>query len=41
MSISEKLQVIAENQQLVYQAGYNKGVAEGGGAVSASTGGRG
>jgi hypothetical protein len=33
MSISEKLQVIAENQQLVYQAGYDKGVAEGGGVV--------
>jgi hypothetical protein len=29
MSIAEKLQVIAENQQLVYQAGYDKGVAEG------------
>jgi hypothetical protein len=30
MSISEKLQVIAENEQRVYQAGYDKGVAEGG-----------
>ena len=37
MNISEKLQVIAENQELVYQAGYDKGIAAGcggGGEVS-------
>lgn len=33
MSIADKLQVIAENEQRVYQAGYDKGVAEGGGEV--------
>lgn len=31
MSIAEKLQTIAENEQKVYDAGYNKGKAEGGG----------
>lgn len=31
MSISEKLATIAENQQKVYDAGYNKGKSEGGG----------
>lgn len=31
MSIAEKLQVIAENEQRVYQAGYDKGLAEGDG----------
>lgn len=30
MSIAEKLQTIAENEQKVYEAGYNKGKAEGG-----------
>lgn len=30
MSIAEKLQTVAENQQKVYNAGYNKGKAEGG-----------
>lgn len=29
MSISEKLQVIAENQELVYQVGYDKGYSKG------------
>lgn len=33
MSIAEKLTAIAENQQRIYQAGYDKGVAEGGGVV--------
>lgn len=33
MSIAEKLTTIAENQQLVYDAGYAKGQAEGGGVV--------
>ncbi len=31
MSIAEKLQIVAENVQRVYQAGYDKGAAEGGG----------
>ena len=33
MSIADKLTTIAENEQRVYQAGYDKGVAEGGGGV--------
>lgn len=32
MSIADKLQVIAENEQRVYQAGYEKGLAEGDGS---------
>lgn len=30
MNISEKLAIIAENEQKVYDAGYEKGKAEGG-----------
>lgn len=33
MSIAEKLQTIAENEQLVYNAGYEKGKSEGGGSA--------
>lgn len=32
MSIAEKLQIIAENEQKVYNAGYEKGKSEGGGS---------
>ena len=34
MSIAEKLAQIAENEQRVYDAGYEKGKAEGGGGVN-------
>ena len=34
MSIAEKLQAVADNMQKVYNAGYNKGKAEGGGGTS-------
>ena len=32
-TIAEKLEQIADNQQRIYQAGYTKGKAEGGGIV--------
>ena len=34
MTTAEKLQQIAENEQKVYNAGYEKGKAEGGGGDS-------